>query len=196
MTITYDYGDALYLNLTNRCTCDCVFCLRRYADGVTDGQSLWLEHEPSLEEIEAAINAVRLDRYSEAVFCGFGEPTQRLDMLIHTAQWIKAKSSLPIRLNTNGLSDLINQKETAPLLATVVDRISISLNAPDAQTYDALCHPVFANNAYDAIIQFALACKKTSMEVCLSVVGHALSRTQLAQCKDLCQSLGVRLKVR
>jgi TatD family-associated radical SAM protein len=197
MTILYEYGDALYCNLTNRCPCDCAFCLRQVSEGVAQGESLWLEREPTLDDIRAGINAVGLGRYSEFVFCGYGEPTERLDALLYTAGLVKNKSSLPIRLNTNGLSDLINNKKTAPLLEKWIDRVSVSLNAPDAETYRVLCKPAFGLPSYGVLIDFALACKGYAhLDVCFSVVGRALSDKQLNECRVLCEGLGVRLRVR
>jgi len=209
MTIAYDFGDALYLNITNRCPCDCNFCLRREGEGVNSGQSLWLDHEPSLDEIKQALDAVDYNRYTEVVFCGYGEPCERLDILLSTAQYIKDKTTLPIRLNTNGLSDLINKdlvekaeknstndaSSTAKLLAKCIDRISISLNAPDAETYNALCHPDF-EDSFNALIAFAKECKHEFKEVTLSVVAHSLDKEAVERCRALCSELGLPLRLR
>jgi radical SAM enzyme (TIGR04100 family) len=196
MVIAYDYGNALYLNITNRCPCDCVFCLRHYTDGVVPGQSLWLERDPSLDEIKKAIQAVDFSRYDEIVFCGYGEPTERLDALLFAGKIIRGLTNLPVRLNTNGLSDLINKKKTAFLLAECIDRISISLNAPDKETYNTLCRPVFGEAAYEAIIDFALDCKECIPDVCLSVVERSLNKEQLERCAKICDNLGIKIKKR
>ncbi|MCL2421826.1 MAG: TatD family nuclease-associated radical SAM protein, partial [Defluviitaleaceae bacterium] len=177
MTIAYQYGDALYLNITNECPCDCVFCIRNEGDGINPGQSLRLNHEPSLDEIKAALAAVDFSKYREIVFCGYGEPTCRLTILLETAKYLKGTQSLPIRLNTNGLSDLINKgmiPNTASLLAGYIDHVSISLNAPDNQYYRDLCNPRFGDMAYDALLDFARDCKDYVPQVTFSVLESAL----------------------
>lgn len=193
--ITYEAHKGLYLNLTNRCSCNCEFCVRREVDGINKNESLWLDHEPSLEEIERAVRATDLAGYDEVVFCGYGEPCERLDALIATAQMIKKAAAVPIRLNTNGLSDLINRKRTAPLLAPCIDRVSISLNAPDKAAYNALCHPLFGEESFDALLSFALDCKDLIGEVSFTVV-DVLDAGQLRACQELCDDLGIKLRIR
>jgi len=197
MTIAYSLGSALYLNLTNRCPCDCVFCLRNTGEGVNPGESLWLDHDPSAEEVMTALEAVDFEQYSEVVFCGYGEPTERLDVLLECAAYLKKTQKLPIRLNTNGLSDLINKKKTAPLLAEYMDIISISLNAPDEESYISMCAPVFGKGSFDALLQFAKDCKKfPAVKVNLSVVAHTINKDTLARCQALCDSLDIPLRRR
>ena len=136
MTIAYDYGNALYLNITNKCPCDCVFCIRNNSNGI-GGHSLWLEREPTQAEINEALVGLDYNRYEEVVFCGYGEPTSRLDALVSTARLLKEGLALklPLRLNTNGLGGLTNKTSIVPLIAEYIDAVSISLNAPDAETY-------------------------------------------------------------
>ena len=197
MTIAYRLGNALYLNITNDCPCDCVFCLRNDSDGVNSGQSLWLDHDPTIEEIIAALSEVNFDDYREVVFCGYGEPTCRLDILLETAKYLKKVQKLPVRLNTNGLSDLINNKKTVPLLAKCIDRISISLNAPNAEIYNALCRPVFGEGSFEAMIRFAKECKDAIPEVVLSIVpDNKLDDKTIEACRRLCDSMNIPLRVR
>ncbi len=194
-TIVYDYYGGLYLNITNRCPCACSFCVRDMRGGIITDGSLWLEHEPSSEEILTALRGVDFSRYEEAVFCGFGEPCERLDELIKAARFIKENSALPVRLNTNGLGDLINKMKTAPLLASVIDRVSISLNAPDKVTYAELCRPVYGEDAYDAMLRFALDCKELIPDTRFTAV-DVLSEEQMNKCKELCAGMGIPLRVR
>ncbi|MCL2882305.1 MAG: TIGR04100 family radical SAM protein [Coriobacteriia bacterium] len=193
--IAYEVHKGLYINLTNRCHCNCSFCVRNEADGINRGESLWLDHEPSLEEIEQTVGDVDFSRYEEVVFCGYGEPTERLDALIATAQMIKKATALPIRLNTNGLSDLINHKKTAPLLASCIDHVSISLNAPNKESYDALCHPTFGEGSFDALLRFALDCKELIPEVNFTIV-DVFDADQQQACQNLCDKLGISLRIR
>lgn len=196
MTITYPLGDALYLNITNECPCDCAFCIRRVSEGIVPGQSLWLDHEPSIEEIMAAFAEVNFEKYREIVFCGYGEPTSRLEILVECAHFLKVNHNLPVRLNTNGLSDLINGKKTVPILAKVIDRVSISLNAADPESYKILCEPVFGEQSYHAMLQFARESKEVIPEVVMSVVGHSIDDATLVKCQDLCRSLDIPLRIR
>ena len=198
MTIAYEVGTGLYINLTNKCPCACTFCIRLEADGVQPGQNLWLEREPDIDEVKAAIDAKDLSKYSEIVFCGFGEPCERLDILLATAEHIKNTCDLPIRLNTNGLSDLINKKPTAGLLAQHIDNISISLNAADAETYNKRCNPIY-DGAFEAIIRFALECKGLFPTVTMSLVDvpeAEMKDGETEQCRRLCEGLGLPLRVR
>ena len=203
MNIAYDYGNnSLYLNITNQCCCNCSFCVRNDADGV-HGHKLWLDHEPSVDEIKEAIIDAGLETYEEVVFCGYGEPCCRLDALLETGEFLKelmAKSGKigkkPIRLNTSGLSDLINGKRTAHLLAQCIDHVSISLNAPDADIYYELCNPKYGRGSFDAMIDFAKDCKACIKDVTLSVVKSALDAEALERCHDLCARLELPLRVR
>ncbi len=115
MTIAYEVGQNLYLNITNKCPCSCTFCIRKNADGAYGSDSLWLEHDPEIKEIIDALENMDYKKYNEIVFCGYGEPTERIDVLIETAKYIKENNGPKIRINTNGLSDLINGRPTAQL---------------------------------------------------------------------------------
>jgi len=199
MTIAYQIGDSLYLNITNQCPCDCIFCIRNETDGINPGQSLWLDHEPTVAEIKAALSAVDFEAYQEIVFCGYGEPTSRLDVLLDIARFLKETQKLPIRLNTNGLSDLINRscgQKTAPLLAKYIDMISISLNAPDSLYYRDLCNPSFGEASYEAMLQFARDCKAHFSHVTLSVLENALDKEAMESCRAICDAMDIPLRLR
>ena len=170
MTATYRAGDGLYVNLTNRCPCACTFCIRQNGDGVYGSDSLWLEREPTADEVCDSIEA-NLGDCRELVFCGYGEPTERLDTLLEVAaRFRKMHSDIPIRVNTNGLSDLIAGEPTAHRFKGLVDTVSISLNAPTAEEYVALCRPKFGAAAYPALLKFAEEVKGFVKDVVLTVV--------------------------
>ena len=133
MTITYEGNNSIYVNMTNRCPCNCVFCLRHNKDHVFNSESLWLEREPTVKEICDNIDSLDLGKYDEVVFCGYGEPTERLHDLLEVAAYIKSKGEKKIRINSNGLSDLINGEKTAHLLKGLIDTVSISLNATNKE---------------------------------------------------------------
>ena len=196
-TIVYDVGDGLYVNLTNRCPCACRFCIRTKGDTAYGSDSLWLEHEPTVEEVCREIDR-RLPGRKELVFCGFGEPTERLDDLLAVAKDVRAKHpDVPIRVNTNGLSDLIANAPTAARFAGLVDTLSISLNAPTAEEYFFLCRPKFGRDSYDAMLAFAREAKQHVAKVVLSVVRTPeLTPEKEAACRAVADSVGVPLRVR
>lgn len=194
-TILYVYGSKLYFNITNRCPCNCKFCVRNNGGGINENESLWLEHEPSFDELKNAVNNTNLNRFDEVVFCGYGEPTERLDIIIETARFIKQKSDIPIRINTNGLGDLINNKKTAALLSSCIDTVSISLNAPTKEEYDELCRTSFGEIAFDSMLSFALDCKKYIKTVYFTIV-DILENDNINKCKRLCEELGIPLRIR
>ena len=143
-TISYEYGDALYVNLTNRCDCACIFCLRNNGHkGSIYADDLWLEHEPSREEALKDLLSRDLSRYTELVFCGFGEPTYRIDDLLWLVDELKkAVPHLPpVRINTNGHANLIHGRDVTPGLAGRIDVLSISLNGSTPEEYVAVTRP-------------------------------------------------------
>ncbi len=196
MTISYEVGNNLYLNFTNQCPCACTFCIRNNADGAYGSDPLWLEHEPSMDEILADLQKRKLSKYSEIVFCGYGEPTCRLDVLIETAEWLRSKANgVKLRINTNGLGDLINGRSIAEELCSVIDIISVSLNAGTKDEYMAVTRPKF-ENAWEAMQKFTADCVKIgSSEVVMSVV-DVISAEQINSARTVAESLGAKLRVR
>ena len=198
MTITYQVKQSVYVNLTNRCPCACRFCLRNNGSGVFGSGPLWLEREPTLEEVTASLDGWDYARFREVVFCGYGEPTERLDVLLAAADHLKRRdAALRVRVNTNGLSDLVNGKPTAALFAGKVDCLSISLNTDDAAEYLDLCRPKFGAVAYPALLAFTKEAAAVVPEVVMTVVGEPVTSIEKqARCRVLAESLGARLRVR
>ena len=198
MTILYEIGTSLYLNITNICPCACDFCIRHNKERIgnmAQDESLWLETEPTEEEVLSAVAAADLSPYDEAVFCGFGEPTCRLPLLLKVARLLKEKRpEMPVRLNTNGLSDLIWGRKTAMDLKGVVDRVNVSLNASDEEKYLAVTHASFGKGSYEAMLNFA----KDASEICdltVSVV-DCIGAEEVAACQKVCAQKGLTLRVR
>lgn len=195
MTISYEVGDKLYMNITNKCPCNCTFCIRNNANGVYGSDSLWLEHDPDIDEIKAEIDKRELSQYSEIVFCGYGEPTCRLNALLESAQYLKSKENCPpLRLNTNGLSDLLNERSTAQEIGEIFDIVSVSLNAGTKEEYMRVTRPKFSN-AFEAMQKFASECNKTSAEVMMSVV-DVIPEAEIEAAKKLCEAINVNLRIR
>lgn len=197
MTISYQVKNGIYVNMTNRCPCSCTFCLRQNGPGVYGSDSLWLEREPTVEEICASLAGWDLERYDEVVFCGYGEPTERLEDLLSVAKWLKEHYKVPIRINTNGLSDLIAGEPTAHRFKGLIDTVSISLNTPDEEEYLSLVRPKFGVQSYQAMLDFARACVKSVPHVVMTVVGEPVTSPEKQErCRALCDKLGVTLRVR
>ena len=197
MTIVYDVHDGLYINLTNRCPCACTFCLRQTMDTVGQSGGLWLEHEPSLEEVKQAIDGVDLKHYTEIVFCGFGEPTERLDTLLQTAAYIKQICpDKKIRINTNGLGDLVNGEPIAPKMRGLIDVVSVSLNTPNAEEYLKLTRSKFGARSFDAMLAFAKSAGEQGIEVVMTTVDTTISHEEEAQCQAICDRIGARYRIR
>lgn len=196
MTIVYEVHDGLYVNLTNRCPCACTFCLRQTMDSVGNSGGLWLEHEPSVQEVKQAMMAMDMSQYSEVVFCGFGEPTERLDALLEVAAFVKQEYNLPIRINTNGLGDLVNGEPTAPKLRGLIDTVSVSLNTPDAEKFLKLTRSKFGEKSFDAMIDFAKSCVGIVPKVVMTTVETTISKEEEEECRAICEKIGAIYRIR
>lgn len=198
MTISYPYEGALYLNLTNRCDCACVFCLRANGHkGSIYADDLWLEHEPSREEILADLDKRDLSEWRELVFCGFGEPTYRLEDALWLIDELKKRGPVPpVRLNTNGHANLIWGRDVTPDLRGRFDVVSVSLNAPSMERYCALTRPRAGEVAWESMLDFTKKAVGHVPDVCMTIVDKGLEPGELEACQKLTASLGARLRVR
>ncbi|MDI6729498.1 MAG: YchF/TatD family DNA exonuclease [Thermodesulfovibrionales bacterium] len=187
--IAYRIRDSLYLNVTNRCTSKCTFCVKFHTDFVK-GHKLRLEHEPTEEELKNAIGDPT--EYKEVVFCGYGEPLLRLDAVKSVASWVKGKGG-KVRINTNGHGNLIHKRNILPELQGLVDSISISLDAQDEETYNRICRPAF-KNAFNEVVNFIREAKKYIPDVTATVV--TAEGVDVDKCREITDSLGVKLRVR
>lgn len=195
MTILYDVGGKLYINLTNKCPCNCTFCIRHNGDGAYGSDSLWLEHEPSLDEVKAAFAKVDMSKYKEVVFCGYGEPMERVNEVIAVGEFVKANyGDVTVRLNTNGLGDKIHGVPTAKLLQGAVDIVSISLNSYCKEKYNEVTRPKW-DDAFDAMLAFAADCKAYLPQVIFTVV-DVIPPEDISRAKALAMSIGIPLRVR
>ncbi|MBQ1431007.1 MAG: radical SAM protein [Firmicutes bacterium] len=196
--VFYEYGGGLYANITNKCPDRCEFCIRYMVDSLGGADSLWLKREPTMEEILGLLDQWDLSKFEELVFCGYGEPTERLPELIETAEYARSKApGLKIRLNTNGLSDLINGRDTLPELSSVLDRISVSLNAKGPEEYLALCHPRFGIGAFEAMLDFTRRAKECIPDVTMSVVSGSIPYQDIEPCRRIAEEeIGVKFRVR
>lgn len=197
MNIAYRYygQNALYLNMTNRCTNKCKFCIR-YTDSGVDGVDLWLEHEPGLNEIKEALKKAEYEKCEEIVMCGYGEPTMRWEIIPEVCRFIRGGNpNAKIRINTNGHGNRIAGRDITPMFEGLVDEISISLNEKNAKKYHEICVCDYGEDGFEELLSFAKKAKQHVKSVVLSVV-DVLPPEDIEECRRLAEKTGVPLRVR
>jgi TatD family-associated radical SAM protein len=197
-TITYEYGENLYVNTTNRCDYNCEFCLRhnQKSNGSIYTDNLWLKREPTREEILASLEGRNLAKYRQVVFCGFGEPSYRIDDICWVIDQLHQHGKHPfIRMDTNGTGCLIHERDICPDFQGRFDMVSISLNTDTAEKYEALCHPQFPG-AYEAMKSFAREIRRYVPQVMMTVV-DTISPQEIERCRHICEDeIGAVYRVR
>jgi TatD DNase family protein len=188
--ISYRIRNSLYLNITNRCSNRCSFCAK-FSDFTVKGHYLRLEHEPAFEEVMAAMGDP--SAFDEVVFCGYGEPMLRLDLIREVAAELK-KMGCSVRINTDGQANLVHGRNVLPELAGLIDCISVSLNAADADTYDNLCHSPFGKAGFAGVCTFLSEARKYIPRVIASAV--TVPGLDIAAVEKLAKSLGVEFRER
>jgi TatD family-associated radical SAM protein len=206
MDFAYTFGDSerLYLNVTNRCTCRCVYCVRDGQMGLGDG-ILWGGNEPDLSDLLGAIDERGgIGAFEEFVWCGFGEPTFRLDLIVRAGEPLRQRGAR-VRLNTNGHASLIHGRDVLPELARAVNAVSVSLNAPCVARYAELCRPTGEDlsadmqpeHAWEAMLEFLSGAPDYFEEVTASVVGHVLTPGEINAAEALARRRGAtRFRIR
>lgn len=193
-TVLYEFKDSLYINLTNRCSNSCDFCIRNFKDGV-NGNPLWLDYEPTAAEVVAMLDRKDLSAYKEVVFCGFGEPTCALPVLVEVARYLKSRGAAT-RINTNGQANLINGVDNAAaIIAPVIDHVSVSLNASNAEKYQAMCHSEFGEAGFDAMLTFTRQCVEAGIDTAMTVV-DCIGAKEIEACRACAESVGAKFRVR
>ena len=196
MEILYQVHNNLYVNLTNKCPYACTFCLRKTMDRMGESGRLWLEREPSAQEVIDEFKKFNMDEYDEVVFCGFGEPTESFDVLKEVAAFVKKTYNKPIRINTNGAGNLINNRDIVPEMKGLIDTVSVSLNNPDKDEYEALVCSKFKGKSYDAMISFAKECAKELPHVVMTTVDTTITKEEEEQCRKICEEIGATYRIR
>ena len=195
--VTYDYFGSLYINMTNRCDCRCVFCIRDQEGSGLGG--LWLDGEPTRQEVLDSILNMDPTAYPEIVFCGYGEPTCRLDDMLWLCDRLHQElgdTCPPIRLNTNGHGSLINGRDVTPELAGRLDAVSVSLNGSNMEEYLRLTRPGSGEKAWQAMLDFVQDAGKYVPKVMVSIVDYDKSEAEIEACRQLAESLGAIFRVR
>lgn len=190
-------GKNIYVNMTNKCPCSCTFCLRQ-TKKMQESNTLWLKDgEPSLQSVKELFSKYDLNLINELVFCGFGEPLERLYDICELIDYLKKDySNLKTRVNTNGLANLIYGKDITSELKNRFNTVSISLNAPTAEEYLSLTRSKFGIQSYEAMKNFAVKAKKYVPNVVFTVVEKVMSEEKIKLCQKICDDLGVTLRVR
>jgi cyclic pyranopterin phosphate synthase len=194
-SVVYWLGDSLYLNVTNRCSNSCYFCFRKFKNGIQEF-NLKLEKEPSSEEvIEELRKVINRKNWSEVVFCGFGEPLERLNLVLKVTRWVKKHYWKAVRVDTNGQGYLLNKGRDVvrELKEAGVDKVSVSLNAHDKATYNQVCKPVF-EDAYENVLEFIKKAKEEGLETEATAV--TIPEVDLAKVKELAENMGIKFTVR
>jgi TatD DNase family protein len=197
--VCYAIGDKLYLNITNRCSCKCVFCVKKYKTGMMGIPLKFEETEPSLDTIIDDLSKISLETYSEIIFCGFGEPFCRFNDLLFLSQWLKKSyPGKPLRINTNGLGDLINKEKTLPGLVPFIDALSVSLNAQNAKIYNLYTKPSFdEDKAYNAVLETIRNAVKLGIQTTATIVyGEELDKIEPFKCELIAQKMGAHFRIR
>lgn len=189
-TYVYELDGNLYINLTNRCSNFCEFCVRNHKE-TYGGYNLWLNEEPTAEQVLGAIP--KDAQYNSVVFCGYGEPTYCFEELKKIA--IELKGKYKLRLNTNGQGNLINGRDITPEVALLFDEVNVSLNASDAEKYDDICHSVYGKAAFGALVEFARSCAKNGVKTYFSVV-DCIGPEEVEACRALAFANRVLIRVR
>jgi cyclic pyranopterin phosphate synthase len=195
-SIVYWLADRLYLNITNKCSNDCYFCLRRFRRGVGDF-NLKLQREPSINEVMIELQEViNRKNWAEIVFCGFGEPLERLDSILEITEWIRRYYAKPvvIRIDTNGHGYLLNRRREVvkELKNACVDRISVSLNALNQETYNRICRPQF-EDAFTAVLEFV---EKAKQDLEVEITAVTIPEADLSEIEKFARKTGVKFRVR
>lgn len=193
--LVYELDKKVYINLTNRCTNECIFCLRQDKDDVC-GQELWLDSEDFTSE-DVIEQLKKFNLSSEVIFCGYGEPMLKFEVLRQVAKYIKETyPKIKIRVNTNGHANFIYKKNVVPELVCLVDEFSVSLNASNSEEYDELSQPKF-ENAYEEVKKFIKCSADAGIETVASIVdGYKGRRLDVEKCREIAESLGAKLRVR
>lgn len=192
-TITYQIGNGVYINLTNKCSNDCTFCERNRISGV-EGYYLWLQNEPTAEQIIQSLQEYELKDFDQVIFCGFGEPTYRWDVIKQVARYAHSigKST---RLNTNGQGNLINGFDITSEIADYIDQVNISLNNGNSKRYDEVSRSVYGEMAFEELQNFGAKCLAKGVDTTFSVV-DCIPQEEIEEARSIAAAIGAKFRVR
>ena len=189
--IAYELHGNCYLNITWHCTLRCAFCPKFNGNWNVQGYDLRLHREPTVDEIITAVGEP--GKYKQIVFCGLGESTLRLDVLLEVAAKLKEQGAT-IRVNTDGLANLVYEQDVTPRFKGLVDSVSISMNAQTASIYEKHCRPK-RSGAYFAMLDFTRKIKHYVPDVVVTAI-DGLEGVSVTDCEELAKELGVNFRRR
>ncbi len=189
--IVYEIGTSLYINATNKCSNSCTFCVRNNPEFVYG--DLWLDKEPTKEEVIDKLKEHNLKNYNEVVFCGYGEPTYRMDVIEAVSKFAH-ENNLKTRINTNGHANKINGKDVTKIIVDSIDTIGISLNDVTHKDYNEICQPMY-EDGFEEMLSFAKLCIEKGGNVVFSVV-DCIGKDKIEKAKEIAKTLGAKLRVR
>jgi cyclic pyranopterin phosphate synthase len=193
-SIVYWLGENLYLNITNRCSNDCYFCFRKYKNGISKFNLKLIDEPTTTDIVKQTTSMLSKKQWKEIVFCGFGEPLTRLDTVLEVTRQLKTASAPPIRINTNGQAYLLNRNRNVvdELKKAGVDKLSVSLNAHNKETYNLVCKPDF-ENAFDSVLEFV---GKANTHINTEITAVTIPEVNVSEMEALARKLRVKLRVR
>ena len=191
----YILDNKIYVNLTNACTNDCVFCIRKQKDDVV-GVNMRLSQKPDFETVTSQLQKYSSLLSNGVTFCGYGEPLIELDLLIKITKFIKRISpDTYIKINTNGHANAFHKMDIVPQLKDCINEVSISLNAQNERLYEKLCQPKI-QNAYNEMLDFAKKCTESGIKTTLSIVTNYDNEVNINECREIAQSIGAQFRER
>lgn len=192
-TITYQIARGVYINLTNKCSNDCTFCERNRISGV-EGYFLWLQNEPTASEIIDSLTGYDTSVFDEVIFCGFGEPTYKWEVIKEVANFAH-KIGKSTRLNTNGQGNLINGYDITEQIAKYIDKVNVSLNNGNAKRYDEVSRSMYGEAAFEELQNFGAKCLAAGVETTFSVV-DCIPAQEIEEARQIAQRIGAKFRVR
>ena len=194
-SIVYWLDKNLYLNITNKCSNNCYFCFKKFKNGIKEF-NLKLEQEPSIENVKEELKTkINIKNWNEVVFCGFGEPLNRLDLVLKVTPWIKKHYRKKVRVDTNGQGYLLNNgiDVIKELKEAGIDKVRVSLNAHDKETYNEVCNPKF-ENAYEKILEFIKKALEENLET--EVTAVTIPEVELTKTRERVEKMGAKFIIR
>lgn len=197
-TYAYILENNLYINLTNSCTNNCIFCIRSLNDAVV-GANLTLSNENvQASDVISQIKEKMTPKLSQVVFCGYGEPTLKIEILKEVAKFVKENyPDKKIRINTNGQANFVFKRDIVSEIAPLIDKVSISLNSDNKTQYQELSQSKFGEDIYEEVKKFAKMCVEAGIDTDLSIVtGYKDYKINVENCKQIATRIGANLRIR
>ncbi len=195
--LVYFLDGKIYINLTNSCTNRCVFCIRNIKDDVVGADLFLTTENVKAADVIEQLNAMKDKISSEIVFCGYGEPMLKLEIIKEVAKYIKDNyPNVIVRINTNGHANAVYKRNVLPELKGLVDKFSISLNGENEEVYNELSQPLI-ENAYQSVKDFIRETVKEGFDTTATIVtGYKNYKVDMGKCIEITKELGAKFRER